>query len=142
MSHGLSGLMQAAQAVGLQNHKGVLDRWLKQVDLANIIGTKAQGYDSAEIAKELFPEDDDVDNSVTVAGDTHVHIQPQNQPQINQPSPGLPSSPRLVPAWLPWVLAAALGASGTYLFSRDNTNIIAGPDETERTIISLSKGDD
>ena len=127
------GLTLAAQAVGLGDHKRLLDSHAKNLQRAWQMGMKALGQD--DIDDEVG---DDMAGDVNVAGDTHIHVVPDSQPQT--PQPPQPQLPQAKPNWLPWALAAAIGvgnlAGGAYLLNQFS----GGPDSTERTTIGLSTG--
>lgn len=123
----LGGLAVAAHAVGLQDHKRLLDQQAERVKQSWQMGMDALGW--SEALKK--PEDDDMAGDVSVAGDTHIHMVPGHSPPTPAPHP---QQPRNSGRWLPWLLAAGLAAGnlagGAYLFN----NLPSAGDDNVTTI--------
>lgn len=140
-----AGLAAAAHAVGLQDHKRLLDMQARNLERAWQIGMRTLGVGSGELAGAATTEADEMGGDVNVAGDTHIHITPAEPP----PTPTTPTPPSS--ALLPWVLTALLaGGSGAGLLVNwlktppAATTPSPSPDFTdtsERTTIGLSTGD-
>ena len=139
---GLGGLYAAAKGIALQAHKRSFDDYTHDLERGKRIGYKILGHDIPQIDRDIAEQrgagtGEDVDSSVNISGDTHIHVapgqplpnvinqpgkppkidpgpQPAPQPPPPQPQPA-PQPPQVkpngTPAWLKWALAAAIGAS-------------------------------
>ena len=144
---GMSGLNLAQTMVGIQAHKTMLDQQAKAWERANAVGWQGAGVDVEQLDKTIYPEDEDVDSSVKLSGDsTNIFMAPGQSladlmPDKQQPQPQQPQQPpkaetplpsRRAPSRAAWLLGAALagtgvGAAGSgltaYMLRGDETNV-------------------
>ena len=138
---GMSGLNLAQTMVGIQAHKTMLDQQAKAWERANAVGWQGAGIDVDKLDEQIYPEDEDVNSSVNLSGDTtHIHMAPGAQfpgamPNVPEPqAPNTNEAPlpsRRAPSWVKWALAGLIGtgagaaASGltAYLLKGDETNV-------------------
>lgn len=130
----LQGLVAAAHAVGLQDHKRLLEMNARNVERSWRMGMDALGW-----KREPAEDDEEMGGDVNVSGDTHIHVVPQAQRQEQKPTPLAPitestSGNRL----LPWLLAAGITAAnagaGYWLINNLPTT---QPPTDQRTTIGL-----
>lgn len=142
-----AGIAAAAHAVGLQDHKRLLDMQARNLERAWQMGMRALGLSSEDLAGIAETEADEMGGDVNVAGDTHIHLAPVDQQQNNQ-RPATPPTPSGSSSLLPWVLTALLAGGGSTAllmnWLRPSTPTPPGfvdTDTSERTTIGLSTGD-
>lgn len=128
----MSGLIAAAHAVGLQDHKRLLERNARNVERSWRMGMDALGWTDDRAAED----DDEMAGDVKVRGDTHNHYQIPAGFSSSAES-GQSAAPN---RWLPWMLAAGITAAniggGAWLLNQLPTG--TDTDTSERTTIGLS----
>lgn len=93
---GMTGHHIAQQLVGLQAGKRVLDRAHIWAERANRIGWANAGIDVNQIDEDMGTED--VDSSINMSGDTHIHIGATDEQSKPAPTPKPQPAPQQPPA--------------------------------------------
>ena len=124
---GLGGVYAAAKGIMLRTQNQAFADYILNLKRDKWTGLMALGIDPACLDKQIresegIAEDDSVDSSVKISGDstTHIHVAPgANIPGIAEPpKPGDGNQPPQRPQspfWqraLPWMLALSMGAGG------------------------------
>lgn len=99
---------------------------------ANRIGWANAGVDVAQIDRDMNAAGEDVDQSIRLSGDTHIHMAPESAPPQSKPKqkPQHPA-PSKMPTWAKWLVglstAALLGSGGATAFTLINKGETVSP---------------
>lgn len=131
---GLTGISQAAQVIGLQEHWRSLRSHQNRVDDSHEAMMQAAGFRRGE--GNIPAADDEMGDNLTVTGDNVYHIHPESprQPQQTQPKSNLPAAIALAAGLgiplgiLAYQLPKLVGKPAVEIEDKDTKNTLR-PDE-------------